>query len=187
MSEIKLILIRHGEAASAFGESEDPSLSALGTKQSKKLVKDLNIDVLNKYKFFSSPKARAIQTAKPLVDILKKDLIVKKEFSEIPAPKIDSKEKQRWLKNIMSLPIDKLPKDVNLWRQNLLKVMSSLEKNTIVFTHFMVINALIGYIVKNKTLLYFYPANASVTKVFLKNGTPSSYQVGENKKTFINL
>ena len=87
----------------------------------------------------------------------------------------------------MSLPIDKLPKDVNLWRQNLLKVMSSLEKNTIVFTHFMVINALIGYIEKNKTLLYFYPANASVTTVFLKNGTPSSYQVGENKKTFINL
>ena len=51
----------------------------------------------------------------------------------------------------------------------------------------MVINALIAHIEKNKTLLYFYPANASVTTVFLKNGTPSSYQVGENKKTFINL
>ena len=187
MSEIKLILIRHGEAASAFGDAKDPSLSALGTKQSKKLVKDLDKDFLIEYKFFSSPKARAIETAKPLVDLLKKDLIIKNEFSEIPSPKTNGKEKQRWLKNIMSLPIDKLPKDVNLWRQNLLKVMSSLEKNTIVFTHFMVINALIGHIEKNETLLCFYPANASITTIFIENGIPSGYQVGENKKTIINL
>ena len=34
MSDIKLILIRHGEAASAFGEADDPFLSAIVTKQS---------------------------------------------------------------------------------------------------------------------------------------------------------
>jgi len=38
MSEIKLIFIRHGEAADAWGTHKDPGLSSLGHKQAESII-----------------------------------------------------------------------------------------------------------------------------------------------------
>ena len=39
MSEIRLIFIRHGEAANAWGDHHDPNLSENGLYQAKKISK----------------------------------------------------------------------------------------------------------------------------------------------------
>ena len=43
MSEINLLLIRHGEAAESWGKHPDPGLSELGIKQSASLVNNKTV------------------------------------------------------------------------------------------------------------------------------------------------
>ena len=46
MSEINLILIRHGEAAQAWGDDPDPGLSENGIDQSKLLISNSELPPL---------------------------------------------------------------------------------------------------------------------------------------------
>ena len=63
MSEIRLIFIRHGEAANAWGDHHDPNLSENGLYQAKKLVNHKRLLNLQNYFFISSPKLRARETS----------------------------------------------------------------------------------------------------------------------------
>ena len=70
MSEINIILIRHGEAAQSWGDHPDPDLSEDGFKQAKHLQEHSELQNLHLYDFISSPKARAKSTAVPLACLL---------------------------------------------------------------------------------------------------------------------
>ena len=89
MSEITLILIRHGEASQAWGDNLDPGLSVKGMKQSELLTENNKLQSLKDFTFISSPKSRALLTAAPLANIYKKDLIIDPIFSEIPSVDIE--------------------------------------------------------------------------------------------------
>ena len=83
MSEITLILIRHGEASQAWGDNLDPGLSIEGMKQSELLTENNKLQSLKDFTFISSPKSRALMTAAPLVNIYKKDLIIDLQLYKI--------------------------------------------------------------------------------------------------------
>ena len=72
MSEINLLLVRHGEASESWSSHPDPDLSELGIKQSASLVNDKMLELLDSYSFVSSPKLRAKMTAEPLIKKLNK-------------------------------------------------------------------------------------------------------------------
>ena len=61
-----LLLIRHGEASASFGEHTDPGLSEKGKQQAHNLMEILSKENFDNFKFISSPKLRAIETAQPL-------------------------------------------------------------------------------------------------------------------------
>jgi len=187
MSEINLILIRHGEAAQAWGDDPDPGLSENGIDQSKLLISNSELPPLKNYKFVSSPKSRALMTASPLEQEYKKDLSIDSTFSEIPSGDIEASRKREWLTNIMKMDIRELPKEVSEWREKILHKSLSLTENTIVFTHFMVINSIVGMLIDHPNLLYFYPDYTSVTKIIIKDGRVSEFFIGGEKKTPINL
>ena len=74
MHKKKIILIRHGEAASTWdGDDRDPGLSKKGVNQAKS-INDFTKSIFSKgYDFISSPKKRAIETlsyASEGIDIL---------------------------------------------------------------------------------------------------------------------
>ena len=66
MSQITLIFIRHGEAASSWVSHEDPGLSIKGQDEAKALLANKDLQNLENYEFISSPRKRAIDTSKPL-------------------------------------------------------------------------------------------------------------------------
>lgn len=187
MSEITLILIRHGEASQAWGDNLDPDLSIKGMKQSELLTQNNKLQSLKDFTFISSPKSRALMTAAPLVNIYKKDLIIDPIFSEIPSDDIELADKRNWLTDIMKMDINSLPTMVSNWRDEMLSKALTLNKDSIIFTHFMVINSIIGKLVGNPTLLYFYPDYTSITKIIIEDGIAKEFYVGEGKKTPINL
>ena len=68
MSEISIILVRHGEASASWGDDPDPGLSKIGIDQANKLIDNKNLPSLLEYDFVSSPKSRALMTAAPLIN-----------------------------------------------------------------------------------------------------------------------
>ena len=66
---MKIILIRHGEAASTWEKSSDPGLSDLGKAQAEECSNELlKLEKISSFSLISSPLARAKETSKPLSD-----------------------------------------------------------------------------------------------------------------------
>ena len=187
MSQINIILIRHGEASASWGDDPDPGLSQLGENQAIELINNNELLLLENYHFISSPKSRALMTAAPLAKKYNKDVEINAVFSEIPSNGIDPKDKKDWLTKIIKMDLINLPNEVNNWRSELTKQILLIERDTIIFSHFMVINALVGELAKHPNLLHFYPDYTSITKINLKDGAPKSFSIEGSKKTIINL
>ena len=137
-----LLLIRHGEASASFGEHADPGLSEKGKQQAHNLMETLSKENFDNFKFISSPKLRAIETAQPLRLEYNKDLVIQNEFSEIPSNNIPGHEKQEWLRGVMSQETVALPEAVKLWQNNIMSGLLNINSDAIIFSHFMVINAI---------------------------------------------
>ena len=187
MSEINLLLVRHGEAAESWGNHPDPGLSKLGIKQSSSLINNAMLKSLDSYNFVSSPKSRAKMTAEPLIKKFNKELIINNAFSEIPSDDINNSQKRAWLTEVMNIEIRDLPDSVLNWRDSIIENSLNVSYNTIVFTHFMVINALVGSLLKKNALMFFYPNYVSTTKITFENKEVKSISLGDVKKTIINL
>ena len=51
----------------------------------------------------------------------------------------------------------------------------------------MVINAIVGGLIKRSEIMHFYPDHTSVTQITLKNNEAIKISLGDEKKTIINL
>ena len=187
MSQIDLIFIRHGEASDAWSNHPDPGLSKTGISQSNDLLDNKDLALLENYSFISSPKLRAIETAKPLAKKFNKELKIDNDFIEIPSKNIDLNDRQDWIREIVKTNKKDLPNYVKLWIKNIYKKTISLKKNSIIFTHFMVINALISEITSSETLLYFHPGYTSIVKIKIAENKIQSFVIQESEKTHINI
>ena len=105
MTEVEIILIRHGEAASSWGDDPDPGLSNLGKSQSEAVRENLESIKSQNFQLISSPKKRAIETAQPTSLDWKSEIKIDDAFSEIPASNIKLESRMKWLKSMMNMDI----------------------------------------------------------------------------------
>ena len=187
MSSIQVIFIRHAEAYNSWGNHPDPGLSDNGKNQSKELINHPELIELDDYSFISSPKLRAIETAKPLSEKFKKELIIENIFTEIPSLNIEPDKKQEWLKNILQMNKNDLPENITKWKDNIISKTKAFSQDSVVFTHFIVINALLSELNSETKLLYFYPDYTSIVKITIEDGEFRNFSIDKDKKTFINL
>ncbi len=161
---MKIYLIRHGEAAEHWHEADDPGLSELGHQQAaetaRKLLPQLGQDV----RLISSPMVRAQETAQPLADALGLKPIIVEPFREIPTP-VDRADRQAWLRTIARQNWQDQHGMVRDWHAALLGELSQVREHTVIFTHFMVLNAIVGSLQQRDRVVCFLPANTSVTTV----------------------
>ena len=160
MAEVEIILIRHGEAASSWGDDPDPGLSNLGKSQAEAVKENLESFKSQNFQLISSPKKRAIETAQPTSLDWKSEIKIDDAFSEIPASNIKLKRRMEWLKSMMNMDIAMLPEDVKEWRSRIIK--------------------------KHPILLSMYPDNGTLTKIKVSNGKISLIKIGDEKNTKIN-
>ena len=162
----EIILVRHGEASASWQESTDPGLSELGERQAEECANLLlNINGINEYELVSSPLKRAIETGSKLEEKLKGNLNINSSFAEIPSPGISLEDRQAWLREIFNKKISDLKKPQAEWRKNIIDKICQIENPTVIFSHFMVINTIVGYVKKDKSMVCFYPDNCSITKL----------------------
>ena len=180
-----IILVRHGEAAASWGQDPDPGLSALGVRQAQTTAEELLPRLDAGVALVSSPLQRARETADPFVRALGLQVSINDAFCEIPAP-VPLAQRQDWLRSFMRQDWAAQPGELVRWRDCALEQLHSLKQSTVVFTHFLVLNAIVGSILQRPETLYFWPDNASYTRLSLKNNSLELIELGAQMDTIVN-
>jgi broad specificity phosphatase PhoE len=156
-----LYLVRHAEAAVHWTEAEDAELSELGTQQAAAVARALA--PRGPVGIFSSPLKRARQTAAPLESLWKTPARIEAAIAEIPTQGVALAERSAWLSGLMEAGWRGADEASRQWRQGVLDFVTGRDSNAVIFTHFVVINAVIGAALDRDEVYVCKPANASIT------------------------
>lgn len=193
-NEDSIILVRHGEAAASWGQSADPGLSALGVQQAAATAELLRSSFGSAEQagtqaapanLVSSPMLRAQETAAPLARHWACEVRIDERFREIPSP-VPLSERQDWLRGFMREHWSAQPEQLLAWRQGILTALRELPANSIVFSHFLVINSIVGHCEGSDQTLVCWPDNASVTRLLRSDQGLRVGELGTQMKTRVN-
>jgi probable phosphoglycerate mutase len=182
----RIYLVRHGEAAASWGQSADPGLSELGHAQAKNSAAGLETQLGSAdISLVSSPLLRAQETAIPLAKSLGREVLIDERFREVPSP-VPLAERQDGLRGFMRQTWGEQDASLHDWRDSIVEAVQELPGSTVVFTHFLVINALVGWYTKRPETLVFWPDNASVTVLERTESALTVKTLGNEMATIVN-
>ena len=73
------------------------------------------------------------------------------------------------------------------WKDSIITELKNLDKPTIIFSHFMVINIIVSYLKESDLIVSFYPDNCSITNLSKNNkGEIKLINLGSELQTEIN-
>lgn len=158
-----IYLVRHGKAAAGFDGHLDPGLDELGQQQAEAVAADLaNLPPMPIY---SSPLARARETAEPLALRWQQDILIEPRVAEIPSPTPDLSARTSWLREVMAGGWSDLGAELQQWRQDLVDCLAAMPGDCVVFCHYIAINVVVGAAQDDDQVIVFSPDNASVTTI----------------------
>ncbi len=181
MQSIQIALVRHGRASAGWDTAVDPSLDDLGRRQAENAAKKLDqIFVGRQVEIISSPMLRCRQTADEFAKLrtdrgspsLAKDATLQAiapvrvcaEVAEIPSPSgVEMSARVDWLRMAMQGVWSDLGGEYVAFRDSVVKFVQSLETNTVIFSHFIAINAVIGALSGDDRLVIRSLDNCSIT------------------------
>ncbi len=156
-----LYLVRHGRAAAGWDSDPDPGLDDTGRAQAQAVAERLN--PLGPLQLVTSPMRRCRETSLPLADAWQREPTVELGVSEISAPMEGLSERTTWLRGFMAGTWVEADAERQAWRMNLVRALVDLPQDTVVFTHFIAINAAVGEAIGDERIVSFRPDNCSVT------------------------
>jgi broad specificity phosphatase PhoE len=181
-----IYLVRHGEAAASWGQSPDPGLSELGRVQALNVARALQPVVTDTESvLISSPLSRTLETAAPLASESGLTVQVNEAFREIQAP-VPLAERQTWLRQFMQERWDEQPDSLHAWRDRPRRELLALQTDAVIFTHFLVINAVVGQIQGAEATLCCWPDNGSITHLRIGDNGLELVALGAQMKTVVN-
>ncbi len=195
---IKIHFIRHGEATEGW-TSQDPPLSKLGKSQAQSLINFVDSAIgknsTNNIDVISSPLNRCKETASLALIKINSEIVINDNFRELPSPTLDLEKRVNWLRRVLPLTWSELLKDKETidsgvsytqWKENIMSNIYSLNKDTIIFTHFVVINTVIGEILKSDKIVNFQPSNCSITEISKIKNKLKLVKLGKSLESRIN-
>jgi broad specificity phosphatase PhoE len=181
----RVVLVRHGRATGGWDDDPDPGLDALGAQQA-----EANADVLaplGPWPVFSSPLRRCRETAAALATRWEATPTVVPEVTEIPSPAgVPMGERVPWLRGAMAGTWTALGPDYTAYRDAVAAWVADQRQDTVVFSHFIAINAVIGAITGDDRLVIRSLDNCSRTVVdVLADGRLALVEAGHEADTLI--
>lgn len=180
----KIHLVRHGQAAAGFGNHPDPGLNDIGRQQAEAVAQLLN--PLGPLLLYSSPLARAQETAVPLAKIWQSTVQLEPRVAEIPSPSDDLTERAQWLQQAMQGCWQDLGEHYVAWRDELVACLLKLSEDCVIFSHYVAINAAVGAAQNDDRMRIFAPDNCSVTTLDNADGKLTVEHLGRTADTKIN-
>ena len=106
-------------------------------------------------------------------------------FREMPAP-VPLPQRQDWLRQFMQQHGLSREASSSQWRDDGVQQLLRLTPPTVVFTHFLVINAVVGQVLGRQETLCFWPDNASITHCPSRAAMLELVALGEEMETVVN-
>jgi len=178
-------IVRHGEAAGSWDKDPDPGLSELGQSQAEETATVLMGILPAGAHLISSPLRRAQETAAALVSKCGNDVRVDPRFSEVRSP-VPLSGRKAWLQAFMRQDWSEQSDDLWAWRRDIISGLKEATGPTVVFCHFLVINAVVAEVENKSEVLQVYPANGSLHEFKLQFGELSLIQLGQQMETRVN-
>lgn len=161
-------MIRHGKAEAGFGAAMDPGLDALGREQADAVAQTLKD--IGPLPILSSPLARTQQTAAPLAALWKATTFIEDAVAEIPSPDgMSLQERAAWLRELMGGSWRDVNPELASWREHCIATVTAIAEDTVIFSHYVAINVIMGAATDDDRFVVFSPDNCSVT-VFETDG-----------------
>lgn len=182
-------LVRHGRAAAGWDVDPDPGLDDTGRRQALELARSMS--PMRVGRIVTSPLLRCRQTAFPLAAAWAVEPIVDDTVAEIPSPEGHTMESRvGWLRDAMTGTWAGLASRSGTvyaeFRDRLVRTVASTREDTVVFTHFVAINAVIGAATNDDRVLIASLDNCSVTVVDVDaDGTLILRESGREADTLI--
>jgi len=180
----KLYLVRHGKAAAGWGMEKDPGLDELGRAQAKATAQRLA--PLGPLPIIASPLKRARETAAPLAEIWQIEPRIEPRVGEIRFPSEAPTNRVRWLKEVMADQWANLDRNLQAWRQDVIETLCSITADSVIFSHFIAINAAVGSAAADDRVVSFRPDNASITVLETKANRIGLIKRGDEADTRVN-
>jgi len=193
----RLHLVRHGRAAAGWDTAMDPPLDHLGREQAAATAAALvarmqdaqwsitDVDVV------TSPLLRCQQTAEAFGSVTGRVARVEHRIAEIPSPDgVAMSDRVTWLRRIMQGTWgDLVRSDGAAYREfhdALVGWATATRRDTVAFSHFVAINALIGVALGDDRLVIRSVDNASITVIDVAHdGTLSLVEGGAEADTLV--
>ncbi len=180
----RVVLVRHGRASAGWDTDPDPGLDALGAEQASAVA--LRLATTGPLAVVSSPLRRCRETAAPLASAWNAPVRVDGAVAEIPSPEgVAIADRVEWLRASMSGTWAALGPRYTEFRDGVVDAIRSLPADSVVFSHFIAINAVIGAAVGDDRLVIRSLDNCSVTVVDVVDGVLTLVEGGHEADTLI--
>jgi broad specificity phosphatase PhoE len=179
----RLYLVRHGRAVAGWDADRDPALDDVGAAQAEAVAERFGATA--PFDLVSSPLRRARETAAPLERRWSVTARIEPAVAEIPSPATDLAARGHWLRAAMEGTWTDLGPDDSAWRDTVAATLARLSRDTVIFTHFVAINAAVGHVTADDRLVCFRPDNCSVTTFETRNGGLHLVALGDQAGTEI--
>lgn len=179
----KIYMVRHGEAAASWGAHKDPGLSELGKAQAEAAADRL--ESLGPLPILSSPLLRTQETAVPLAKRWGVKPVIEQHVAELPSPE-DQEDRATWLRGAMQgewAALDPLYQD---WAKSVADFIEIIQEDTVIFSHFIAINVVLGRVTGSNRVVTFAPDNCSITIFGNDSNGLSLIEKGDQAQTKIN-
>lgn len=180
----RLFLVRHGRAAAGWDTDVDPALDGLGRQQAEAVAEALA--PRGPLAVVSSPLLRCQQTARPLAAAWGAEVRIEPRVAEIPSPAgVAMSDRVEWLRVAMAGDWSDLGSHYVSFRNSVVAAVTDLTVDTVVFSHFIAINAIIGAALGDDRLVIRRLDNCSVTVVDVADGGLTLVEAGHEGDTLI--
>lgn len=175
---MRIHLVRHGRAAAGWDRDSDPPLDDRGAEQAAQLAARLG--PLGPRPIVVSPMRRCRETAAPLAARWGVEPSIEVLVGEIPSPLgVPMVERVAWLRAVMARTWSELDDRYGAFRDGVVQRVAACAEDTVIVSHFVAINAVIGACLDDDRLLIRHLANASVTTIDVVDGRLTLVHAGE--------
>jgi broad specificity phosphatase PhoE len=177
-------LVRHGRAAAGWDADPDPDLDDLGREQAAAVAAALH--ALGPLVVVSSPLLRCRSTAQVYADLAAAPVGVAADVAEIPSPEgVEMGDRVGWLREAMHGTWAALGPRYTSYRDGVVDFVRSCDDSTVIFSHFVAINTVIGACLGRDELVLRSLDNCSVTTVVASDSGLRLVEGGHEADTLI--
>jgi len=182
----RIVLVRHAQPDGRWGRDPDPGLDALGHEQARALADALA--PIGPLPVVVSPLRRTRETAVPLLARWAVEPVVERGVGELAAPAKAEPDHATWLRTLMSGTGAEHAAVMAPFRARVLEAIRALRTDTVVVTHFLAINAVVGAATADDRVVCCTPVHCSRTIVELDaDGGLRLLDLGDSGRTDVRV